>query len=151
MVGREVELAKRVERTTPPREDAALYVDGLSVRGDRGEEAVRDLALTVREGEIVGVAGVAGNGQRELAEAITGMRPPASGVVYVGEREAAQRRPAGGDRGRRRARPRGPARHGRRAEPEHRREHRAEVLPRARRLAGPILNWRRDPRAAPAT
>src|SRR3954447_1460369 len=75
MVGREVELAKRVDRSQPAREDAALYVDGLAVRGDRGEDAVRDVALTVREGEIVGVAGVAGNGQRELAEAITGLRP----------------------------------------------------------------------------
>jgi general nucleoside transport system ATP-binding protein len=87
MVGREVELARRVERTAPPREEAVLYVEGLAVRGDRGEEAVRDLALTVLGGEIVGVAGVAGNGQRELAEAITGMRPASSGVVYVGERK----------------------------------------------------------------
>lgn len=87
MVGREVELAKRVVRTAPPGERAALTVDGLCVPGDRGEEAVRDLALTVREGEILGVAGVAGNGQRELAEAITGMRPASSGVVYAGERK----------------------------------------------------------------
>ncbi len=86
MVGREVELARRVERERPAGEDAALYVEGLSVRGDRGEEAVRDVALTVNAGEIVGVAGVAGNGQRELAEAITGMRSPATGAVYVGER-----------------------------------------------------------------
>ena len=83
MVGREVELARRVERLTPPRDESALSVEGLSVRGDRGEEAIRGLALSVREGEIVGVAGVAGNGQRELAEAITGMRPSAAGSVHV--------------------------------------------------------------------
>jgi ABC-type uncharacterized transport system ATPase subunit len=83
MVGREVELAKRVDRPSPPGEGAALSVDGLCVAGDRGEEAVRDLTLAVREGEIAGVAGVAGNGQRELAEAITGMRPVSSGSVSV--------------------------------------------------------------------
>ena len=87
MVGREVELARRVERSSPPREDAALHVDGLCVPGDRGEEAVRNVALTVRRGEIVGIAGVAGNGQRELAEAITGMRTPSTGVVYVDDRK----------------------------------------------------------------
>jgi ABC-type uncharacterized transport system ATPase subunit len=87
MVGRDVELAKRVVRATPPREGVALYVDGLSVRGDRGEEALRDVGLSVLQGEILGVAGVAGNGQRELAEAITGMRPSSGGVVYAGERQ----------------------------------------------------------------
>jgi general nucleoside transport system ATP-binding protein len=83
MVGRQVELAARVERDTPPGKDAALAVEGLRVRGDRGEEAVRDVSLSVCDGEIVGVAGVAGNGQRELAEAITGIRPPTHGTVHV--------------------------------------------------------------------
>jgi simple sugar transport system ATP-binding protein len=87
MVGREVELAKRVERLTPPGEAPALSVQGLCVRGDRGEEAIRNVTLAVREGEIVGVAGVAGNGQRELAEAITGMRSPSSGSIDVGARK----------------------------------------------------------------
>ena len=83
MVGRDVELAKRVERASPPGEPAVLEVEGLSVRGDRGEESLRDVSVSVREGEIVGVAGVAGNGQRELAEAITGMRPAVHGKVRV--------------------------------------------------------------------
>jgi general nucleoside transport system ATP-binding protein len=87
MVGREVELAKRVARLTPPGETRSLSVEGLCVRGDRGEEAVRNVTLAVREGEIVGVAGVAGNGQRELAEAITGMRPLSSGSIDVGTRK----------------------------------------------------------------
>jgi len=87
MVGRDVELAARKERAAPPREDIAFEVEGLCVRGDRGEEAVRDLSLTVRSGEIVGVAGVAGNGQRELAEAVTGMRAPTSGTVTVAGRK----------------------------------------------------------------
>jgi ABC-type uncharacterized transport system ATPase subunit len=83
MVGRDVELARRVERAAPPGEAAALEVEGLSVRGDRGEESVRAVGLVVREGEILGIAGVAGNGQRELAEAITGMRPASEGTVKV--------------------------------------------------------------------
>jgi simple sugar transport system ATP-binding protein len=87
MVGRDVELAKRIERLSPPGEAAALSLEGLCVGGDRGEQAVRDVSLAVREGEIVGVAGVAGNGQRELAEAITGMRPVSSGSVRVYDRK----------------------------------------------------------------
>jgi simple sugar transport system ATP-binding protein len=87
MVGRQVELAARVEREAPHGADAALEVDGLHVRGDRGGDAVKGVSLTVRTGEIVGVAGVAGNGQRELAEAITGIRPPASGTVRVNGRK----------------------------------------------------------------
>jgi ABC-type uncharacterized transport system ATPase subunit len=83
MVGRDVELAKRVERAAPLGESAVLEVEGLTVRGDRGEESVRDVSFAVREGEILGVAGVAGNGQRELAEAITGMRSPSHGAVRV--------------------------------------------------------------------
>jgi ABC-type uncharacterized transport system ATPase subunit len=85
MVGREVELAKRVDRAVPPGEAPALEVDGLSVRGDRGEEAVRAVFFRVGEGEIVGVAGVAGNGQRELAEGVTGMRPATGGVRVKGK------------------------------------------------------------------
>jgi ABC-type uncharacterized transport system ATPase subunit len=87
MVGREVELSRRVERTAPHGADSAIELDGISVRGDRGEEAVKDVSLAVRSGEIVGVAGVAGNGQRELAEAITGMRPLTGGTLLVGGRK----------------------------------------------------------------
>jgi general nucleoside transport system ATP-binding protein len=86
MVGREVELARRVQRAVPHGDEAALDVSGLSVRGDRGEDAVRDVSFTVRAGEILGVAGVAGNGQRELAEAITGMRPATGSVCVHGRK-----------------------------------------------------------------
>src|SRR4029079_11554155 len=51
--------------------------------GDGVRERTSDICFTVREGEIRGVAGVAGNGQRELAEAVTGMRPAAHGIVRV--------------------------------------------------------------------
>jgi simple sugar transport system ATP-binding protein len=83
MVGREVELSRRIERAVPPGEDAALNVANVSVKGDRGEEAVRDISFVIRGGEILGVAGVAGNGQRELAEAITGLRAPSQGSLLV--------------------------------------------------------------------
>jgi simple sugar transport system ATP-binding protein len=59
-------------------------VRNLVVTGDRGNRAVNDLSIEVRSGEIVGVAGVSGNGQRELAEAIFGLRPIDSGQVLVG-------------------------------------------------------------------
>lgn len=70
----------------------ALEVDGLDVMGDRGTLAVRQLSLAVRAGEILGVAGVSGNGQRELVEALVGQRARAAGSVRVqGEPYAARR------------------------------------------------------------
>src|SRR6185295_17238077 len=81
MVGREIELGRR----NGHREvgEACLEVDGLGARGDRGLPAVADVSLTVRRGEIVAVAGVAGNGQRELAETIAGIRAPTGGSIRV--------------------------------------------------------------------
>jgi simple sugar transport system ATP-binding protein len=60
-----------------------LALHGLQVRGDRGERAVAGVDLAVRAGEIVGIAGVSGNGQRELMEALAGQRPRESGSVTV--------------------------------------------------------------------
>ena len=137
MVGREVELAARVEREAPHGDDVALEVEDLQRagrprrRGRQGRLARRAARRDRRR------RGVAGNGQRELAEAITGIRPPASGTVLVDGRQAALERPALGDRGRCRARPGGPARHRRRAEPQHLRELRAQVVPGRDRLARP--------------
>ena len=65
------------------RGGARLVVRDLTVKGDRGVDAVRGLGLEVRGGEIVGIAGVSGNGQRELAEAIAGLRPAADGSIDV--------------------------------------------------------------------
>jgi ABC-type uncharacterized transport system ATPase subunit len=84
MVGRDVDLTRRVERERPPSDEVALEVENLEVQGDRGEVAVRGLSVTVHAGEILGVAGVAGNGQREFAEALTGMRPAAGSVRVSG-------------------------------------------------------------------
>jgi ABC-type uncharacterized transport system ATPase subunit len=70
----------------------ALQVQGLSAMGDRGTLAVHDVALTVKSGEILGVAGVSGNGQRELVEALVGQRPRHAGSVRVmGEPYGARR------------------------------------------------------------
>jgi general nucleoside transport system ATP-binding protein len=82
MVGHEVSLTERVERLVEIGEPV-LEVDDLWAMGDRGTDAVRGVSLTVRSGEIVAIAGVAGNGQRELAETITGMRRPSRGAVNV--------------------------------------------------------------------
>ena len=62
-----------------------LQIDALQVMGDRGEPAVRGLSLAVRRGEIVGVAGVSGNGQRELMQALVGQRERLAGRVLVDE------------------------------------------------------------------
>ena len=92
MVGREVLL--RVEK--PPGEpgDVLLSVDKLNVIDDRGIPKVRDVSFTVRAGEIVGIAGVDGNGQTELIEAITGLRRSESGTIEVAGRPFARGRRA---------------------------------------------------------
>ncbi|HET8968244.1 MAG TPA: ABC transporter ATP-binding protein [Gaiellaceae bacterium] len=86
MVGREVDFAPPLEQARRLADVQALEVDGLTVSGDRGEIAVNDVSFAIREGEIVGVAGVAGNGQRELAEALSGMRDVDAGSVRVSGR-----------------------------------------------------------------
>ena len=72
------------ERAARERGAVRLCVQGLSVDGDRGQTAVDSLSLDVHAGEIVGVAGVAGNGQRELVEALVGQRSRIRGDVRVG-------------------------------------------------------------------
>src|SRR5207248_2387751 len=85
MVGREVLL--RVDKKPSAPGDTLLEVESLDVVDDRGLQAVRDVSFQVRAGEIVGIAGVDGNGQTELIDAITGLRKVASGRVVVGGRE----------------------------------------------------------------
>ena len=63
--------------------DARLVVDGISVRGNDGRLAVKGASFEVRAGELVGVAGVSGNGQRELLEAVLGVRPLVGGSVHL--------------------------------------------------------------------
>jgi ABC-type uncharacterized transport system ATPase subunit len=85
MVGREVEIGRRHE-DRPQVGEVVLALDGVCADGDRGVPAVNEVSLEVRRGEIVAIAGVAGNGQRELSETIVGMRPTTKGTVEVGGR-----------------------------------------------------------------
>ena len=85
MVGRPVKLVP--DRTDRAPADVMLAVRGLTVMGDRAQTSVDDLSLDVRAGEVLGIAGVSGNGQRELAEAIAGLRPPTAGVITIGGEE----------------------------------------------------------------
>ncbi len=93
MVGREIAAVE-----VPPDTHAGqamLAIRDLRVIGDRGAEAVRRLSLEVRSGEIVGIAGVSGNGQRELAEAVAGLRQVAGGRVEIAGAGVTGLRPSG--------------------------------------------------------
>ncbi|MFD0082802.1 ABC transporter ATP-binding protein [Priestia megaterium] len=85
MVGREVHF-KTEKKTATPKE-AVLTIKELVVEDSRGVEAVSPLDLSVRAGEIVGIAGVDGNGQTELIEAITGLRKIKSGSITLKNQE----------------------------------------------------------------
>jgi ABC-type uncharacterized transport system ATPase subunit len=85
MVGREVLL--RVDKQPAQPGEPLLSVEDLRVVDDRGLEAVRGVSFDVRAGEIVGVAGVDGNGQSELIDALSGLRRSASGGVRIGEHD----------------------------------------------------------------
>jgi simple sugar transport system ATP-binding protein len=83
MVGRSVDFQRVVRGTPADRNAVVLETKDLCGVDDRGRQALHDVCLTVSRGEIVGVAGVAGNGQRELAEVIAGMRSASSGSVTI--------------------------------------------------------------------
>jgi general nucleoside transport system ATP-binding protein len=84
MVGRDVDLAVRRGRPPgAPAGSAALAISHLVVRGARIEKAVHDVSFTVAAGEILGIAGVEGNGQTELLEAIAGIRGVSSGKIAL--------------------------------------------------------------------
>ena len=85
MVGREVIF--RLERPEVKLGGAALEVKGVSALDDRELPALKEVSLSVHEGEILGVAGVAGNGQRELAEVIAGVRKAKGGRVIIKRRD----------------------------------------------------------------
>lgn len=83
MVGRSVELSTRRQQARAVG-DAVLEVDAVSAENEFGRVVVNGVSLAVHAGEIVGLAGVAGNGQRELAEVIAGLRRAVAGGVAVG-------------------------------------------------------------------
>jgi len=88
MVGREVIF--RVEKDAREPGDIVLELAHLNAENDKGVPALRDLSLKVRSGEILGIAGVAGNGQSELAQAVTGLRFCEGSIKINGEEPANQ-------------------------------------------------------------
>jgi len=91
MVGRDVKLAP--DKPEVETGSAALEITGLRVIGDRGNVVIDDLDLDVRKGEILGIAGVSGNGQRELAETIAGLRDAEAGSISIAGTDVTNRRP----------------------------------------------------------
>src|SRR5690349_5187511 len=81
MVGRDVQLVVDKAPATPGA--VALDVHGVQVRDDRGQRAVDGVDLQVRASEIVAIAGVQGNGQEELVEALLGLRPTEAGTITL--------------------------------------------------------------------
>ncbi len=91
MVGRDVVFKTEKGESHPA--EATLEIEGLKVKDSRGVLKVKGLDLKVRRGEIVGIAGVDGNGQSELIEAITGLRKTESGKVLVDGKDITNHRP----------------------------------------------------------
>ena len=91
MVGRSVVL--NVEKPPATPGEVVLDVNDLHVKDDRNLEAVRGFTVQVRAGEIVGIAGVEGNGQRELVEALAGMRKVTSGSMSLGDMDLTKANP----------------------------------------------------------
>ena len=87
MVGRDVLL--RVDKPQGRPGEPVLEVEDLHVRDERGLQSVNGVDLTVRAGEVVALAGVDGNGQLELVQAIAGVRPPESGRIRIGGKDVA--------------------------------------------------------------
>jgi simple sugar transport system ATP-binding protein len=82
MVGRAVDLSVTKKASTGG--EAGLSVSGLTVVGDRNNKVVDDVSFEVRAGEVLAIAGVQGNGQTELAEALVGLRAPTAGTIHLG-------------------------------------------------------------------
>jgi simple sugar transport system ATP-binding protein len=91
MVGREVLF--RVTREPTETGAPVLTVENVSALNNKGLPALKNISLTLHSKEILGVAGVAGNGQRELAEVITGLRPTTTGRILLGSKELTNKSP----------------------------------------------------------
>jgi ABC-type uncharacterized transport system ATPase subunit len=91
MVGREVELVCQREEAKPG--EVVLQVENLHVLDRRGNLAVRDVTFDVRKGEILGVAGVQGNGQTELVRALTGLMQVDAGHIRIGGQDVTKASP----------------------------------------------------------
>jgi ABC-type uncharacterized transport system ATPase subunit len=85
MLDQEMQSVQTIRKSEPGAE--ILKVEQLQARGDHGHLAINGLDLHVRQGEIVGIAGVAGNGQKELAEVLTGLRTKLGGTIIFKQEE----------------------------------------------------------------
>ncbi|MCI0520660.1 MAG: ABC transporter ATP-binding protein [Chloroflexi bacterium] len=94
MVGRETFGVARGERTQSATQPL-LSLENISAVDKKGQRALKDVSLQVRQGEILGIAGVSGNGQAELGRALAGMLKPAQGKITLGEEEVTARDAAG--------------------------------------------------------
>ncbi len=81
MVGHSIDFITTTEKIT--KGEARLQLDHINCESDRGAKGLADVCFDVRSGEILGLAGVSGNGQRDLAEVIAGLRKPESGRIYL--------------------------------------------------------------------
>ncbi|HEY4689514.1 MAG TPA: ABC transporter ATP-binding protein [Anaerolineae bacterium] len=91
MVGRKVILTVQKDAAKP--KDVVLRVKNLHVQDDRGLDVIRGVSFEVRAGEILGIAGVQGNGQTQLAEALTGLRPVKSGKFILAGKDVTDKSP----------------------------------------------------------
>lgn len=92
MIGQE--LPSPVTHTAPASGEVVLAVKEVSAQNDKGLPALQRLSFEIRRGEIFGIAGIAGNGQRELSEVIAGLRPATAGRVYIQGRDLTNASPA---------------------------------------------------------
>jgi ABC-type uncharacterized transport system ATPase subunit len=93
MVGRSVSLTVS-KAPAKPAAEPTLEIDNLTVIDDRGLAVVKEVSLDVKGGEILGIAGVQGNGQTELVKALLGLVQPAAGSIRIGGREISRQGPA---------------------------------------------------------
>ncbi|HXF81662.1 MAG TPA: ABC transporter ATP-binding protein [bacterium] len=91
MVGREVAL--RASRGDAAAGPPVLRVEDLAASNDKGLPALRGVSFVLRAGEVLGIAGVTGNGQDELAEVLAGLRPATAGRIYLAERDITRASP----------------------------------------------------------
>ncbi len=93
MVGRDVLF--RLEKEDVDPGEIVLKMENIKVKDDRGLPALNDVSLTIHCGEILGIAGVAGNGQGHLAEVVTGLRNPNNGKVFLSGKDVTKKSPLG--------------------------------------------------------
>ncbi|MDI6880579.1 MAG: ABC transporter ATP-binding protein [Desulfitobacteriaceae bacterium] len=91
MVGREMTRHKREGKSSPGK--PVLELQEVFAKGDKGTEALSGITLEIREGEILGIAGVSGNGQKELAEVISGLRKVTKGKLCLNGKESTNHPP----------------------------------------------------------